>query len=111
MGMAHHGGKDVWVDGVAEDGDEGEEEEENEVGDKEDVGDDREPVGGLGELVQLDGDYACGHGYDEPSDMGVGLVSDGVERFGCEGAYDGVKFLMIRGRMRSLGSWLVVFGA
>ena len=65
--MTEYSREDVGMEGVAQDGNEGEEEEEGEVEDEEDVGEDVEPVGVVGELVERDGDDAGGHGDDEPS--------------------------------------------
>ena len=68
MRVTHHGGDNLWVERIAQNRDEGKEEEESNVEDKEDVGENVQPVGMVGELVEDDRDDTGRHGDDEPSD-------------------------------------------
>ena len=61
------GDDEVRVEGVAQGGDDGEEDEKDEVEDEEDVGEDVEPVGMVGQLMEEDGEHAGAHCDDEPS--------------------------------------------
>ena len=71
--------KQLWVEGVAQDGDECKDEKQDQIEHEENVGDDVEPMRVVGELVQHDGDNAGRHGDDEPSEQGIDLCQPVID--------------------------------
>lgn len=65
--MRNHGGPDLRVQRVSQEGDDAEDDEEEDVEGEEDVRDDVQPVAVPGEVEEQDGDDARAHVYGEPS--------------------------------------------
>ena len=72
MGVLQDTREQARVQRIPQHTDDREDKEEEKIEDEKDVGEDGEPVCGVGELVEDDGKHARRHGYYEPGGREVG---------------------------------------